>query len=494
MRFVHGKKALSVFRKGRLEMHGRKRHSKKLKEDRTLFPTGSLASSDIALLTYYLAVLGALLLAGVILRTKLKFLKKIYMPASLIAGVIGVILGQNCLGFFPADMTSTFAALPGSLIVVVFAPMLMCADFGDIHGLKGAKNLAIPQLIVGSIGSFIQIAIPCLLTVVLLGPVFHVNELFPSIVEVGWAGGHGTAGGMAEVYENLGWTEGTSLAITSATTGLLFGIIGGMIMINHGARKGYLSPKNRAEELNLKEQPDFTDKSAQKANAYETVHNNVVESFAFHVALIGLAILLGYVILYVLGFLVDGLPLFPMAMLGGFILNRILTPLGLMKYVDQHTLQRIQGVCLDILVVAAVSSINLAVILDNIIPILLVSAVAGISMLVYFYGICPRMFNEDWFEQGIVHFGVNTGVTAVGFMLLRAVDPEMNTLGSKGYAIQAPFTSPLFGGGLVTSLTPVLIATYGNLKVGLVSLAIIVVLLLIGILCGCWHKPLRYTK
>ena len=115
-----------------------------VKEDKKLFPTGSLASSDIALLTYYVAVLGALLMVGVILRTKLRFLKKIYMPASLIAGAIGVILGQNCLGLLPADMTSTFAALPGSLIVVVFAPMLMCADFGDIHGLKGAKKPGYP--------------------------------------------------------------------------------------------------------------------------------------------------------------------------------------------------------------------------------------------------------------------------------------------------------------------------------------------------------------
>lgn len=459
-----------------------------------MFPTGSFASSDIALVTFYISVIGALLLVGVFLRAKVSFFKRIYMPASLIAGIIGIILGYNCLGIIPEEMTNSFAALPGSLIVVVFAPMLMCADFSETGGLRGMKNLAVPQLIVGSVGSFLQIGIPCLLTAALLGPVFGVNELFPSTVEVGWAGGHGTAGGMAEVYENLGWEEGTSLALTSATVGLLVGIIGGMIMINHAARHGFLSPKNNLESLSLAEQNDFTDKQQCKSNAYETVSSNVVESFAFHVALIGLAIIIGYVIKWALGFLVEGLPLFPMAMLGGFILNRIMTPLGLMKYVDHNTLNRISGICLDILVVAAVSSIKLSVIVDNLAAIIIVSVAALLSMLFYFYWICPRLFNEDWFEQAIVHFGVNTGVTAVGFMLLRVVDPEMKTLGSKAYAIQAPFTSPLLGGGIVTALIPVAIVTYGNVVVGIVSFVIVLVLLLLGKLFGCWHKPQRAVK
>lgn len=454
-----------------------------------MFPTGAFASSDIALVTFYVAVIGALLLTGVILRAKISFFRKIYMPASLIAGMIGILLGYNCLGIIPEEMTTSFAALPGSLIVVVFAPMLMCTDFREMGGLKRMKDLAVPQLIVGSVGSFLQIGVPCCITAILLGPVFKVHALFPSTVEVGWAGGHGTAGGMAEVYENLGWGEGTSLALTSATVGLLVGIIGGMIMVNHAARHGYLSPKNHIETLSLAAQQDFVDKADKKANAYETVSNNVVESFAFHLALIGIAIIIGYVIKWALGFLVEGLPLFPMAMLGGFVLNRIMTPLGLLKYVDQHTLNRISGICLDILVVAAVSSMKLSVIADNAAAIIIVSIAALLSMLFFFYWICPRLFKEDWFEQAIVHFGVNTGVTAVGFMLLRVVDPEMNTLGSKAYAIQAPFTSPLLGGGIVTALLPTAIMAYGNMTVGLVSLGIVVVLLLIGKLCGCWHKP-----
>ena len=459
-----------------------------------MFPSGSLTSSDIALLLFYLSALGALLIVGVLLRAKIALLKKIYMPASLIAGVIGVILGGNCLGVLPDEMTSTWGALPTSLIVVIFSTMLMTVDFSGVGNAREAKDLVISQLVMGTAGSFLQIGVPCLLTAFLLKPVFGVNDLFPSTVEVGWAGGHGTAGGMQEVYDNLGWTEGTSLALTSATIGLLVGIIGGMIIINHAARHGYLSRKLKHEKLTLTETQDFTPVSEKKANAYETVQSGVVESFAFHVALIGISIILGYVIKWALGFLVDGLPLFPMAMLGGFIINRVLSMLGLLKYVDAGTLSRISGVCLDLLVVAAVSSIQLSVIVDNAIPMIIVSIAALLTMLFYVYWMAPRLFKEDWFEQVIVHYGVNTGVTAVGFMLLRVVDPDLKTLGSKAYAIQAPFTSPVFGGGIVTALLPIAILNYGNVAVGVVALLILVASMLFARICGCWHKPDRSYK
>ncbi len=454
-----------------------------------MFPSGSLASSDIALLVFYLACLGALLMVGVLLRSKIAFFKKIYMPASLIAGIIGVILGYNCLGILPQEMTSTWGALPTSLIVIIFAPMLMTVDFKGTGGLKEAKDLAVPQLIMGSVGSFLQIGLPCLVTAALLTPVFGTNILFPSTVEVGWAGGHGTAGGMQEVYENLGWEDGTSLALTSATIGLLVGIIGGMIMINHAARHGYLSRKNDIQKLSLAETKDYTPTEEKKANAYETVQSGVVESFAFHLALIGIAIILGYIIKWLLGFLVEGLPLFPMAMLGGFIVNRVLNALGLLKYVDAKTFSRISGVALDFLVVAAISAIRLSVIAENAVPMIIISLVALATMLFFVYYLAPRIFKEDWFEQVIVHFGVNTGVTAVGFMLLRVIDPDLKTLGSKAYAIQAPFTSPLLGGGIVTALMPLAIVKYGNWVVGLVSCGIVVVLVLLAKIFGCWHKP-----
>ena len=56
---------------------------------------------------------------------------------------------------------------------------------------------------------------------------------------MGFLGGHGTAAGMAQIFNDLNWPAGGDVASTTATMGLMSGIFGGMILINIGARKGY---------------------------------------------------------------------------------------------------------------------------------------------------------------------------------------------------------------------------------------------------------------
>jgi len=51
-----------------------------------------------------------------------------------------------------------------------------------------------PQLYFSYIGDFIQIGIPFIISALILEPIWHVNPMFASVVEIGWAGGHGTAG------------------------------------------------------------------------------------------------------------------------------------------------------------------------------------------------------------------------------------------------------------------------------------------------------------
>ena len=45
-----------------------------------------------------LSVLSSLLLVGIFLRKKVKFLQNLYIPASLIAGFIGLLIGPQILG------------------------------------------------------------------------------------------------------------------------------------------------------------------------------------------------------------------------------------------------------------------------------------------------------------------------------------------------------------------------------------------------------------
>jgi ESS family glutamate:Na+ symporter len=71
------------------------------------------------------------------------------------------------------------------------------------------------------------------------------------------------------------------------------------------------------------------------------------------------------------------------------------------------------------------------------------------------------MLRSDWFEQAITEYGMQTGVTAVGLMLLRVVDPQTRTTAAEAFASKQMVFAPLFGGGLVTATVPLLLLSFG---------------------------------
>lgn len=53
------------------------------------------------------------------------------------------------------------------------------------------------------------------------------------------------------------------------------------------------------------------------------------------------------------------------------------------------------------------------------------------------------MNKGSWFERSIFVFGYSTGVFAIGFILLRIVDPENLSKTLNDTAFAAPFTTPI---------------------------------------------------
>ncbi|AMA73735.1 MULTISPECIES: sodium/glutamate symporter [Aneurinibacillus] len=450
-----------------------------------MFPTEKIQSSSMETILFYCAVLGILLFIGVVLRVKVKFFKKFFISASLIAGTLGLLLGQYGLGVLPAEMTESWGALPGALITVVFAPMLMGVS---IPNPKKMGRLIVPHLLFGYMGECIQIALPFIITGLVLIPVWNVNEMFGSIVEIGWSGGHGTAGGMVDVYNRLDWSDGGPLGLTSATVGLLVGIIVGMVIINYGVRKGYTSVIKNVQELNVNQSEDILPRAKQPSGSAVTMNKDVVESLAFHGSLISIAILIGWVLQKLLGGLVPGLPLFPMAMVGGLVVQLVISKTKFAEAIDTGCLHRIQGLALEFLIMAAIASIKIPVVIEYAFPLSILMVVMTLVMVWYFFWAGPRLFGKDWFEHAIVNYGSLTGVTAVALMLLRTVDPEMKTEAGTGYALRAPFISPIIGGGLLTSILPVMAHNYGSLNVGVVFLILLFVLYILARRLGFWTR------
>ncbi|NLC23952.1 MAG: sodium:glutamate symporter [Oxalobacter sp.] len=436
-----------------------------------------------------------LLVAGKALRSALPILQRLYLPASVIGGFIGLLVINTLGTWLSPDWFAGFADLPGFLINIVFAGLFL----GEAATpLKKIWRLAAPQFCFGQIVAWGQYVVGLGLAIFLLAPLFDVPDVFGNLLEIGFEGGHGTVGGLAATFSELGWSEGADLGYTVATCGLVFGIVIGIIMINVAVRRGYITDVRTYEDQDKMERLGIYRPDAQPEAGKQTVYSDSMDSLALHIALVGIAVLIGYGIKELLvaadsvapaavqdlKFL-PSLPLFPLCMIGGLLLQAFLRKTRLDFLANHGQMQRITGASLDFLVVAAVASIRLEFVAAYWLPLSILVAggiIWNVFTLIY---IAPRMFEEAWFERAIAEFGQSMGVTATGLMLLRTVDPDKKTVAAEAFGYKQLLHEPFMGGGIWTSLAVPLVMYGKGMTVWGISIAALIIAI------ACW---LRFFK
>ena len=85
-----------------------------------------------------------------------------------------------------------------------------------------------------------QVALGLLATALILKPWFGVHFGVASLIETGFAGGHGTAAAMGDVFASpaVAFADGRDLGMFMATAGLVFGIVSGMLYVNLAVHLG----------------------------------------------------------------------------------------------------------------------------------------------------------------------------------------------------------------------------------------------------------------
>jgi len=172
--------------------------------------------------------------------------------------------------------------------------------------------------------------------------------------------------------------------------------------------------------------------------------------------------------------ILDSFPLFPLCMIGGLFLQFILNKLKIGYIVSHGQMTRIAGTALDFLVVAAIASIRIETITENLIPFISL-ILAGIIWNVFcVLWLARRLLPKgSWFEQSIAEMGQSMGVTATGLLLLRTVDPEDKTIAPAAFGYKQLLHEPFMGGGLWTSLAVPLVITSGGSVVLIISIGAI---------------------
>ncbi len=449
-----------------------------------------------------------LILAGRFLKQKVNLFQKLYLPESIIAGTIALLLGPGVLGaiavkfgvpsdgylaggLFSEATRTVWSQSPGVFINIVFAALFL----GEaIPKPKEIWRKTSPQVAFGQTLAWGQYVLPILLTLLILIPIFDVDPIVASLIEISFEGGHGTAAGMADTFTKLGFPAGGDLALGLATVGIVTGVIAGTVLADWGRRNNYITETpTEVTTGDAQFQPTTHPESDRVlTKRARLMRNLLIDPLSLNFGFTALAVLIGWILLELLrlvefltwgktGFeLAEAIPLFPMALIGGIIVQLITKKLDLDCLIIRNLQERIAGVALDLVVVTALASIRLDVLGSNLPVFLSLSLLGIIWNIVAFVYLAPKILPSYWFERGIGDMGQSMGVTATGILLIKMVDPHNRTGAFESFAYKQLFFEPIVGGGLFTAAAPTLIRQFGLVPVLLVTSALLAFWLIFG--------------
>lgn len=369
------------------------------------------------------AIAGGLLLAGKLLRVYLPILQRLYLPAAVLAGLLGLTLGP-----YGVDVLPWSEAYGGN------ASMLTAMLFSAL-GL--ATPLPSPQMVArraGSLWAFNQIAtVSQWLFAAAVGLALshfiwpELSHGFGLVMSAGFMGGHGTSVVVGDIFAGLGWEDALTLSLSFATAGIFISIIVGMIILQVALKKGWVTEFTQFEQMTRTEQRGLIAPPEQKPIMNNTMSSLSVDSFAIHGALILAVTASAYHLATYLSSFHDKvqLPTFVVGFLLGMIARVVAKRSGAQAYLCDNVFSHAGGVTTDFLIVFGVSAIKITVLLNYLAPmaILLVCGVCFTLFLVFW--VAPRMLGKQWFEKAIFSWGWLTGTVAMGIALLRIIDPKM---------------------------------------------------------------------
>lgn len=432
-------------------------------------------------------VLALILLVARFIKRGSKSMQRWFIPSSLLAGAIGLLLGPQVFEAIPPEVTNYWVQLPKHLINIVFAGLFLGKI---IPGRKEIWRQAGPMIAFGNTLAWGQYVVGIGLTMLILTPFFGTNPMAGGLIELGFEGGHGSAAGLAPTFQQLGWSEGTDIALGLATLSIIVALISGIALINWRNRKhGYLTSKATWE----KQRRQLVRSGYNLHTLGRKVNTNplaiIINLLAFAVAIgIGWLLLQGLVMTeeLVLHNFTDlrfftYLPLFPLAMIGGLIVQMTLRKFHKQTLIQRRTAEIFSAIALDVLIASAIATVSLQVIGSN----FAVFAILGVAGIIWILGcfalLAPRMFPNYWFENGITNTGQSMGMTATGLLLNRLADPTNKSKAKEGFSYKQLVFEPFMGGGIITASAAIVIYEFGSTFALLSAAAITLFWLVFGI-------------
>lgn len=431
-----------------------------------------------------------LLLIGKVIRVYVKQVQKLFIPPSLLAGLLGLTFGPNGLGWIPfSDNIGTYAAV---LIALVFGSLPLSSPKMSMKLISGRVG---PMWAYAQVGMLMQWGLAGLFGLFVIKQIWpDLNDAFGIMLSTGFYGGHGTAAAIGAAFDGLGWEDAFSLAMTTATVGIICAIIGGLIMIKWAARHKQTSFISDFDDLPDELRSGLLPENKRESIGTATTSSISIDSLTFHSSLVFVIALLGYAASQwvKIHYPMLELPVFSCAFVIGLLLKQVFDLTRVSTYICPVTTQRLSSSFTDLLVAFGVASIKLGIVVKYAVPliVLIVGGVIIVWGITFYLG--RRLAKTYWFERTIFAWGWWTGTMAMGIALLRIVDPKLASKAMDDYALAYLPIAPVEI--LLITFVPILFVNGFGVWLSLACVGISLLILLFARKMGWWNKKAVASK
>lgn len=453
----------------------------------------SFAAPEVWSALVQVFIIALAVLAGNILRRKVKVLRRSLIPSALLGGLIILLL--KLWADFNGIIDKRFMeTVTYHTLALGFIAMSLRAsketDRANTRTVIDTGTLTIGTYIVqGIIGLLVTIPMYLWWRNPEAGrDIFYSGGL---LVPMGYGQGPGQALNFGTIYQ-LGAADqginfhGIDFGLSIAAIGFLVGSVIGVIYMNILNGKG---------KLKIHEQDNVqrhTLKDYEQAN--ELPHSESVDKLTIVVSIV----LLTYFLVYLLMSFIGGLDLgnfgektlkplvygfnFFWGILFGSLVKIVIRGLrkrGWMtrEYLNEFLLNRVSGISFDIMIVAGTAAISFENLKAIWLPLTIVCVAGAFITFVYVRWVSFHIYPDYKYEGFFSMFGMLTGTASNGMILLREIDPRYQTPAANNLVLQnIPAMIMGFPVLLLLGFAP------HNLKATFITLGILIALFIVATL------------
>ena len=394
-----------------------------------------------------MAVLLGSLLVGNIFKKIIPYLQQSLIPTSVLGGAILLIVAavyKTITGEVMFDSVAFGGNGTANLEIITYHSLALgfIASSFKTTGAKLTKQRSSEILNTGvtTVATYLLQGIVGFGITILAALI--ISGFFPAagiLLPFGYGQGTGQALNYGNIFETeFGFVGGRTFGLTIAALGFLSAAIGGVIHLQIMKKSGKLVKSNRR---------DGSTQTDKVESYFEIPMQESMDKMTVQIALILVAYMLAYLLMFGLGNLLPGMR----SVIYGFnFLLGVLTATLLKitmnflrrkhiirrKYTNNFLMTRTSNFFFDLMVVAGVAAIRLDQ-LESYWGIILILGVAGLIVTYVYNRIVAKTLFPDYVEeQFLTMFGMLTGTASTGVILLREVDGDFKTPASDNMVYQ----------------------------------------------------------